>query len=105
MARNTSSAFHVKGIDGVKKLVVGLHEQFDISAQIEDLVAEGDRVVARIACSITHKKNFMGVAPTGRKFVVKGVEIFRVVNGKLAERWIYMDMAPMMKELGVLAPR
>ncbi|MSQ71249.1 MAG: ester cyclase [Betaproteobacteria bacterium] len=99
---NTASPFPVKGIEGVKKLAVGLHEHLDLTIEIEDLVAEGDTVVARIACGITHKNPFMGAAPTGRKFVARGVEIFRVVGGKLAERWVYIDMMPMMKELGVV---
>jgi len=99
---NTASPFPVKGIDGVKKLAGALHEHLDLSIQIEDLISDGDRVVARIACGITHKNVFMGASPTGRKFVAKGVEIFRVVGGKLAERWVYIDMMPMMKELGVV---
>ena len=99
---NTASPFPVKGIDGVKKLANALHEHLDLSIQIEELVADGDRVVAQISCGITHKNPFMGAAPTGRKFTARGVEIFRVVDGKLAERWVYIDMMPMMKELGVV---
>ena len=48
---------------------------------------------------MTHKRPFLR-APTGKRLNTKGVEIFRVVNGKLAERWIYIDMVPTMKELG-----
>jgi predicted ester cyclase len=99
---NTASPFPVQGTDGVKKLAAALHEHLDLSIVIEDLVAEGDKVVARIACGITHKNPFFGAAPTGRKFVAQGVEMFRVVNGKLAERWVFIDMMPMMKELGVV---
>lgn len=99
---NTASPFPVQGIDGVKKLAAGLHEHLDLSIEIEELVAEGDRVVAQISCGITHKNPFMGAAPTGRKFVARGVEIFRAVGGKLVERWVYIDMMPMMKELGVV---
>jgi predicted ester cyclase len=99
---NTASPFPVVGIDGIKKLAVGLHEAFDLAIEIEDLVAEGDRVVARISCNMTHKVPFMGVSPTGKKYVSKGVEIFRVVGGKLAERWVYIDLMPVMKDLGVL---
>ena len=100
---NTASPFPVAGIDGVKKLAVGLHEALDISIEIRDLIAEGDHVVARIACGITNKMPFLGKAPSGRRFTVQGVEIFRVANGKLAEREVFIDMMPMMLELGIVA--
>jgi predicted ester cyclase len=99
---NTASPFPVVGIDGIKKLATALHENLNLSIVIEDLVAEGDRVVARISSTSTHKIPIMGVPPTGRKFVNQGVEIFRVVGGKLAERWVFIDRVPMLKELGVL---
>jgi ketosteroid isomerase-like protein len=44
----------------------------------------------------------MGAAPTGKKYTNKGVEIFRVAGGKLAERWVYLDRIPLLKELGVI---
>lgn len=99
---NTVSPFPVVGIEGIKKLAAALHEHLDLKVGIEDLVAEGDRVVARIACNVTNKNAFMGAAPTGRTFVSHGVEIFRVVGGKLAERWVFIDQLPMMRELGVI---
>lgn len=99
---NTASPFPVAGIDGVKKLATALHENLNITIRVEDLVAEGDRVVARISSSVTNKVPFMGVPPTGRQFVSHGVEIFRVVDGKLAERWVFIDQLPMMRELGVI---
>jgi predicted SnoaL-like aldol condensation-catalyzing enzyme len=99
---NTASPFPVVGIEGVKKLAVGLHEALNLHIEIEDLTAEGDRVVAQISCDVTHKNPFMGKAPTGKQHVMKGVEIFRVVGGKLAERWVFIDMVPFMKDLGVL---
>ena len=99
---NTAAPFPVVGIDGIKKLAVGLHEMMDLHITIEDLVAEGDRVVARITCDATHKAPFMGAAPTGKKMKTQGVEMFRVVGGKLAERWVFIDMIPMLKDTGVL---
>jgi predicted ester cyclase len=99
---NSASPFPVTGIDGIKKLATALHEHLELMVEIKDLVAEGDRVVARISTTSTHKTPFFGVPPTGRKFVNEGVEIFRIVGGKLAERWVYIDRVPMMKELNVL---
>lgn len=97
---NTAAPFPVVGVEGIKKLAAALHDALGLTVEIEDLIAEGDRVVARISCGMTPKIPFLGAAPTGRKCVTKGVEIFRVVGGKLAERWIYIDMVPVMKDLG-----
>lgn len=99
---NSAAPFPVVGTDGVKKLAAALHENLNLHITIEDLVAEGDRVVARISSTSTHKIPIMGVPPTGRQLSNQGVEIFRVIGGKLAERWVFIDRVPMMKELGIL---
>lgn len=99
---NTAAPFPVVGIDGIKKLATALHEHMNLHITIQDLIAEGDRVVARIGGHMTHKSPLFGVEPTGKEIPTNGVEIFRVVNGKLAERWVFIDMAATMKELGVL---
>jgi len=99
---NTASPFPVNGVEGIKKLAVALKQHLDLHIEIEDLIAEGDRVVARIGGHLTHKNPFMGVAPTNRQFPTNGVEIFRIAGGKIAERWVFIDQVPMMKELGIL---
>jgi predicted ester cyclase len=98
---NSSSPFPVVGIDGVKKLATALKEHLGLHITIEDLIAEGDRVVARISSTSTPKVPVMGVDTGGRSFSGQGVEIFRVAGGKLAERWVFIDRVPLMKELGV----
>lgn len=99
---NSASPFPVKGLEGVKQLAVGLKNAMDLHLTIEDLIAEGDMVVARLSSHVTHQAPFMGVAPTGKHVESQLVEIFRVANGKLIERWVFVDMMPMMRELGVL---
>ncbi len=99
---NTASPFPVRGIEGVKKLATALHNNLDLKIEVEGLVAEGDTVVARITSITTHKIPIMGVPPTGRVYFSRGVEIFRVVNGKLAERWVYIDRIPMLRDLGIV---
>lgn len=99
---NTASPFPVKGIDGVKKLAAALHDNLDLKIEIEDLVAEGDMVVARVTSTTTHKMPMMGVPPSGRVYTTRGVEIFRVIEGKLAERWVYFDRIPMLRDLGLI---
>jgi len=99
---NTAAPFPVVGVEGIKKLATALHEMMDLHLEVQDLIAEGDRVVARISGHITHKAPLFGTTPTGRKIPTNGVEIWRVAGGKLAERWVFIDMAATMKELGVL---
>ena len=62
----------------------GLGELHEV---IEDLIAEGDKVVGRYTLYGTHTGDFLGVKPSGRKVKVSGIEIFRIVDGKIAEFW------------------
>jgi predicted ester cyclase len=99
---NSAAPFPVVGIEGVKKLAQALHDGMDMHLKVEDLIAEGDRVVARISCRVTHKIPLFGATPTGKQLTIDGVEIWRVANGKLAERWVFIDMVATMNTLGVL---
>jgi predicted ester cyclase len=53
----------------------------------EDIIAEGDKVVIRWTLSSTHTGPWLGISPTGRSFCVSGIDIFRIVDGKLVELW------------------
>jgi steroid delta-isomerase-like uncharacterized protein len=74
--------------------------RFDLLA----LVAEGDRVVAHMPYSGTHRAEVVGVAPTGRRCTVDEMVIFRIADGKIAEAWEVFDEAGMWRQLGVPAP-
>jgi len=54
---------------------------------VDELVAEGDRVVARVTMSGTHRGEYAGMRGTGRVVRAEGIEIFRLADGKLAEGW------------------
>ena len=99
---NSAAPFPVVGVEVVKKLATGLHHALDLRIEILDLVAEGDKVTAHINCHVTHKADFMGKPPTGQQYEMQGVEIFRGKDGKLAERWVFIDQMPMMRALGVI---
>lgn len=73
----------------------------DFSMRIEDLIAEGDRVVARTTTSGTHEGEFMGIAPSGKRIQVQGIDIVRFADGKAVEHWGVTDQASMMEQLGV----
>lgn len=74
----------------------------DLRYDIEDMVAEGDRVSFRARMRGTHEGEFMGFEPTGRGFDAEGIIIARLKDGKIAERWASYDALGMMRQLGVL---
>jgi steroid delta-isomerase-like uncharacterized protein len=74
--------------------------QFELLA----LVAEGDRVVAHMPYSGTHRAAIVGVEPTGRRCTVDEIVIFRIAEGRIAEAWEVFDEAGMWRQLGVPAP-
>lgn len=69
---------------------------------IEDVVAEGDRVVVRWTNNGTHVGEFLGIPPTGRSFRIAGIDIHRLENGRLAEHWHVVDQLTMLQQLGLL---
>jgi len=71
---------------------------------IEEMIAEGDKVVTRYTSSGTHKGDFMGIAATGKKVVVTGIVITRVDKGKIAEDWEEFDAMGFMVQLGAIPP-
>jgi steroid delta-isomerase-like uncharacterized protein len=89
---------------GRREFFSGISSVFpDWDQTIEEVVAEGDRVVVRWVGRGTHESPFVGVPPTGRKVAVQGIAIFRMVDGKMAERWAVVDQFGMMKQLGVVS--
>jgi steroid delta-isomerase-like uncharacterized protein len=77
----------------------------DARYEVEDLIAEGDRVVVRWSMRGTHEGGFRGIAPTGRPIVLKGIAIYRVKGGKLMERWVVSDLYGLLEELQGASPR
>jgi steroid delta-isomerase-like uncharacterized protein len=69
---------------------------------VEDVVAEGDRVVARITFNGTHKAEMEGIPATGKAVSMPSITIFRLDNGKIAEGWLINDNLGMMQQLGVI---
>ena len=61
----------------------------DIHLTVEDLIAEGDKVVGRTTVTGTHRGEFMGLAPTGKSITYNEIFIFRFVDGKVAETWAW----------------
>lgn len=91
----------VDGREGVKQFYRMLRAAFpDMHFTIDDLIAEGDRVVLRWSATGTHQGPFEGYAPTGKELRVTGIDINRVANGKLVECWTAVDDLGMTQQLG-----
>ena len=90
------------GIEAFKQYVGGYRSAFpDIHIEVEDQVAEGDRVATRWTGTGTHEGELMGIAPTGNRAEVAGMNISRIEGGKIAESWSNYDVMGMMQQLGV----
>ncbi len=77
-----------QGRSGILEFFGQIRSAFpDWRVQIEDLVAQGDRVVARLTADVTHGGVFFGIAPTGRRVHVRVIDILRFENGRIVERW------------------
>src|SRR4030067_687730 len=91
------------GRGGVKVLTPMLRSAFpDFKATIDDILAEGDKVVIRMTWSGTQKGEFMGVPATGKRVSFGVIDIIRITNGKLVEHWGQMDSMSLMQQLGAI---
>jgi predicted ester cyclase len=69
---------------------------------VEDIVAEGDKVVVRWKSRGTHQGEFMGAAPTGRLVTFTGMRLFRMAENKIAESWVNIDERGLQEQLGAV---
>jgi len=91
------------GREPVKKMVAGLRRAFpDLRVVAEDLVAEGDRVAARVTITGTHQGRFLGVDPTNKPITIRSVDIWRIEAGRLKEHWDVVDRLEFMQQLGLV---
>lgn len=89
------------GVEGFKAARRRRNVAFpDWHVDIEDLIAEGDKVVVRATGHGTHRGEFMGISPTGKRISVRWIAIYRVENGKLVEHWQNIDDLGLLKQLG-----
>lgn len=92
----------VRGVDeGPKASVEMLRGAFpDLHFAIEDLIGEGDKVAARFVAQGSHRGDFMGIAPTGRSVSFKGMYVYRLSAGRIAEVWVSLDALGLLGQLG-----
>lgn len=91
------------GITGVQDLVRTWRAAFpDGEMVVEDVIAEGDIVAARLIWRGTHTGEFYGTPPSGKRVEVTSIGIDRMENGKIVEGWGEMDMVGMLRQIGAL---
>ena len=73
----------------------------DWHSEVEDLVAEGDIVVERFAASGTQRGELMGVPASNKVIVLHGIQMFRIENSQIVERWGRLDEIGLLRQLGL----
>ena len=91
------------GAHAVKEVFARLPRVFpDLQVVIEDLIAEGDKVVSRSTVTGTHQGDYMGHPPTGNSVAYNEIFIFRFAGGRIAETWGVVDVLSQMRQVGVI---
>jgi steroid delta-isomerase-like uncharacterized protein len=90
------------GREGMKDRDKMLAAHLDVRFTVEDIIAEGEKVVVRWRNHGTHIGEFLGIPPTGKEFSVEGINVYRVIDGKLAEGWGVVDVFGQLLQLGVI---
>ena len=74
----------------------------DWHSDVEELIGDGDLVVERFTASGTHRGELMGVEPTGKVMVLRGIQIFRIEGDKIVERWGRLDEVGLLRQLRLI---
>jgi predicted ester cyclase len=91
------------GSAGVKETFTRFRAGFpDLRARLEDVVAEGDKVAGRFTVDGTHKGEFMGQPPTGKRISYEEIVILRFMDGRIVEHWAVADALALMQGIGAL---
>jgi steroid delta-isomerase-like uncharacterized protein len=91
------------GPEGIKCLLTDYTAAFpDLHVRVEDLIAEGDMVVAHTSWHGTQQGTFCGVSATGKPITFMSIVIFRVAFGKLVECWTCIDRLDVLQQLGAI---
>ena len=94
--------FEVVGPAGVKRLAEALLPGIpDLRLPIEDVVAEGDRVLVRLRVQGTHGGDLMGVPATGRPIDIAVLDLFKIQDARLVEHWALLDNLGLLRQIGV----
>ena len=105
MAEHTQHTGGGNGLEVAIQNNEGVRTSFpDCRRTIEDIFAEGDKVVARVRMQATNEGGlpWAGVPANGNKVDVEWISEYRVADGKVVEHWTQMDVAKLMQQLGAM---
>jgi steroid delta-isomerase-like uncharacterized protein len=91
------------GLKEFRTFAISLRRAFpDFNVTIDHVIEQGDKVVARWTTTMTHKGEFLGVAPTGKKVTITGTSIQRIAGGKIVEGWDNWDQLGLLVQIGAI---
>jgi steroid delta-isomerase-like uncharacterized protein len=91
------------GREGMKQALRNFRTAFpDLETNAEHVIAEGDFVVLRWNARGTHQGELMGIQPTGKQVTLRGIDILRIENGTIVERWAEYDNLGLLQQLGLV---
>lgn len=91
--------FLEESIEHVRQFLIAFP---DVHVTIEDLIAEGDKVVARLVANATNTGPFADHPPTGKKVEIRSIRIYRIANNKFIDTWAMQDRLGLMEQLGLV---
>lgn len=96
-----SLGMKTKGREAFRGYMRQVQDAFpDFHNTVEEIVAEDDRVVARLMYRGTHRGAIFGIAPTGKTITYAGAAFFTVAEGVVAEGWVLGDLLSLLRQLG-----
>jgi len=94
-----------QGRDTLKQGITASRAVFgDLHVQLHDVIADGEMVGVRGTMRCTHQGEFLGISPSGNELSWNGLALFRIVDGKITERWFNSDSLSITQQLGLVAP-
>jgi len=91
----------IRGLDSLKAVYKGSHAGFpDFKIVFDTVLVSGDNIIDRWTITATHSGLLQGIPPTGKSVRFSGVAIDRVVNGRIAEEWVYWNVLGLVQQLG-----
>jgi steroid delta-isomerase-like uncharacterized protein len=91
------------GLDGVEQTYkYALNAFGEFRHVIDDMLADGDKVITRVTATGRHTGDFVGIPPTGKEVSMSGIAIHRIADGKLAEHWGQVDAFGLLVQLGAV---
>jgi steroid delta-isomerase-like uncharacterized protein len=90
------------GLAGLRDRVTMMITAIDQHFTLEDVIAEGDRVVVRWTVNAKQIGDFLGIPATGKSYTIPGIDIYRVQDGKMAEHWHVVDLLSMLQQVGAI---